>query len=396
MEEESQRRVADFYVGQARWTSGPAGVAPGGRFASDPVELTDVVAEVEGVSGGRVEPRVEGTALLSRRPLLQAVVFGEDHFVAAGPGFAGDSEAYLVGILVGLELGDSPASQRLQPYLVAGRLPVPGDGASMEVLLSVRQLVRTLDAEERQNLAASGPEVFLGMRVEVTAAHLAASGSDVLRLPARVVGFYDSGLDALDDATVVVPIEDARRLMAQDPAGGFANVLTVHGSARHPTAWANDRGWTVEGPKQFAQRYAGQFLDVLQWATVVLTVALSMIPAGLLWLGLAQQLERNRREIAVCRAIGVPVRSLVVSMGRLAGRVLVGGALVGAVLLALLAVVVAVAPQWLHAPVPVGFSLPIGAQVLVLGVIAFAGLAAVTGAWFGARRMDLAAVLRAL
>lgn len=396
MQEASQQRVAAFYTGAARFTPSGAGAAPAGTFANDAATLQQTLTDVEAAVAGSAHARVESTALLSRRSLLQAVVLGEDQFSALHAGAAADSNAYLVGILVGLDTGQDAVQDRLRPYVVAGRLPQAGDGNATELLLSLRQLHRSLSDEERARLADADPQAMLGMRFEVTAAHLDDAGRDVLRLPARVVGVYDSGLDALDDATVVVPIEDARRLVAQDPGGGYANVITVHGSGRGAAMFAQQRDWSVEGPAAFTGRYAGQLLEVLRWAGWLSTAALLVVPTGMLWLGLTHQLERSRREIAVCRALGTTLASIGRSLTRLVLHVLVAGLVPAALALAALAFLVAQNEDLAQAPAPLGFAM---SPWMLLGVLALVGTAsavAVLGALQGVRRMDLASTLRAL
>jgi len=406
MERATESRVADFYTGGVRVTPDEAGAAPAGRFAfntSADLEAARQALATAAGDGARVEARLETTYILSRRGLVEAYLFEDEQFGVALPGVASERDAYSVGVLAGLPLDGAPVRDRIRPYLVAGAFPTaaPNATAPIEVLMSVAQFQSMLDPAERAEVGDRPSAGQLGaLRLEITAARVDDSGpfKDIIRSPARVTGLFDSGIDALDRITLVAPIEDARRLLGAAPDGPEANVLTVHGGdAGAAAAHADNAGWVSEGPGDFTQRYLGQLVDVVRVLGITLSSLLLAFPLLMVWIGMSQQLDRSRRELAVCRAIGMGRATVRSALLRLSGRV---------ALLALLpaAAVLGLAALWLPAllgpgvdfPFPLGFHVPGWALAVTAANLALAGTFAVAGALHRHRKADLASTLRSL
>lgn len=398
MQAASTHRVADFYTGDLRVTPAAPGAAPAGFFAVPAnATLADVIDGVAAAAGpgASVAARVEHTALVSRRSLLEAFLLEDEGFTVALPGGSADRDAYLVGVLLGLSA--SEARNHVAQHVVVGAMPAPGDGVRMEVLLSVKQFILLLTGPERDAMGPlPTPQELARFRVEVTAAHLDASGQDLIRLPASISGLYDSGLDALDHVTLVTTLQDARRLVGADPQGEVANVLTVRGDAGDARRHAEAQGWAAEGPGAFTHRYAGEVLDVLRFSGILAAVGLLAVPGALLGLGLSQQLAQTRRELAVCRAIGLPLATVRRAFAHLAAWVSLAALILAGTGIALVA---ASTPWWsaaIPAPLPLGFVAPPGLLVLLLGLVVACVVAAWAGAARAVRRLDVASVLRAL
>lgn len=406
MERATEHRVADFFTGDVRVTPDRAGAAPPGSFGlntSAGLEAARAALEEEAGGGARVEARLETTYILSRRGLVEAYLFEDDQYGIALPGVASDRDAYSVGVLAGLAIQDEPTRDRLRPYLVAGAFPQasPNGSAPIELLMSVAQYRALLD-EAEQDRVADPPTAgeLAALRLEITAARVDDSGpfKDIIRAPARITGLFDSGIDALDRVTVVAPIEDARRLLGADPSGGEANVFTVHGgdaqaAARH----AEGEGWETEGAASFTQRYLGQLVTVVRVLGLTLSSLLLAFPFFMVWVGMAQQLDRSRRELAVCRAIGMGHATVRGALGRLSARVaaiaLVPAAAI--LLLATLALPRLLGPG-IDFPFPLGFQVPWWAYAVTAGNLLVAGGAALAGALQRHKGADLASVLRSL
>jgi hypothetical protein len=386
--------VADFYTGDVRVTAEGAGAAPDARFPfNGSADLQAAQADLSG-SGGSAVPRLETTAILSRRTLLEAFLTEDEGYGVDVPGAAASRDAYRVGILNGLPMGDPAVVRLLSPYLVSGRLPAAGNGSGVvEVLLSERQFRGLIDPDER--LRVTDPAE---VRLELTAAHLAPGGRDLLRARAKVVGLFESGIETLDRLTVVAPIEDVRRLVAAEPDGPAANAFAVVGGDPDAAAAAAARhGWATESPEAFTQRHLGQLVDLLEAVALAVSALLLAVPFLLVWMGLSQQLDRSRRELAVGKAIGLPPSSVRSSLLLLAGRVVVVGAVAASGLVALLALAVrAWGPERGSLPFPVGFHLPPWLPLAALGLLALATWAAVWGALRRHRVLPLSSTLRSL
>lgn len=404
MERETESRVADFYTGGLRITPDEAGAAPPTSFGFNTTQqLEDARASLEGAAGGRVEARLETTYILSRRGLVEAYLLEDDQFGVSLPGVASERDAYSVGVLAGLPLHEAATRDRLRPYLVTGAFPsaAPNATAPIEVLMSSGQFRSMLDEDERGRLADPPTAGQLAaLRLELTAARVDDSGpfKDIIRYPARVTGLYDSGIDALDRITLVAAIGDARRLLGADPDSGEANVFTVQGGDSAAAERAADgSGWVSEDAGRFTQRYLGQLVTVVRILGLVLSSLLLVLPFFMVWVGMAQQLDRSRRELAVCRAIGMGSRTVRAALLRLTGRVAVLAVVpAAAILVAATLVLPPLLGPGIDFPFPLGFAIPLWA----LGVTALNLLVACTAALGGALRRhggtDLAGTLRSL
>jgi hypothetical protein len=405
MERETEQRVADFYTGDLRVTPERAGAAPPGSFGfNTSAELEEARAALEdaAASGARVEARLEATYILSRRGLVEAYLFEDDQFGVSLPGVSSERDAYSVGVLAGLPLGDSVTRDRLRPYLVTGAFPeAPGNDTSpVEVLMSSAQFESMLDEAERERIGARPtPGDLAALRLEITAARVDDSGpfKDIIRYPARITGLFDSGIDALDRITLVAPIEDARRLLGVEPDSGEANVFTVQGGRGRVAAAADDAGWVSEGSSEFTQRYLGQLVAVVRILGLSLSSLLLAFPFFMVWVGMSQQLDRSRRELAVCRAIGMGPATVRRALLRLTGRVALLAIVPTIVIVGLAAwILPSLLGPSIDFPFPLGFAVPAWAVAVAIATLVLAGAAALSGALRRHHREDLAGTLRSL
>ncbi len=389
----TESRVADFYTGGLRATPGAPAAAPSVLFPDDATSFL----------GPEAVWRLEAPGLLGRTTLLETYLDPEASLNVTVPGGApaGGSGRGL-GVLVGISADDAVARSRVTPHLVAGALPDAAAGLDTEVqlILSLRTFSSYLTAGERAAFASWPPDAdaLRAIRFEVTAGHLSGSGAsrDIVRAPARAVGLYDTGLAALDDATFLAPIEDVRRLTGNDPAGGAANVAVLPVASPEAVRVARENGWGTESATGFAARSLGEWLPLVGALATALGAALFAWALFLLWHGVSQQLRAQEREVAVCRAIGVPARVLGGALLALSGAVVAGG-LLGAALLGWVGA--AWAPQalagWRSLPMPVAFHLEASTLTAVVALaLASTLLALVLAAGRQARR-DLASTLRA-
>lgn len=395
-----QERVGDFYTEEARLTAGPAGTAPG-NHVSWPTEAA--LAATLGETGDG-ELRMESQFLLSRRGLIQAYLTEDDQFTIGTPGGSNnDKNQYGIGVLVGQEAGSFDG---VRPYLLRGSaLPVPRadadvDHEPLEFVMSVDALASYLtDAEEESfsNWPPSNAELRT-IRFEITAARIDDETNfdyDIIRFPAVPVGLYETDLDALDQFTVFAPIEEVRRLLGYNGSDLVGNVITSEdGDAA--AQFAAKRQWTSEDSETFSKRFIGQMVEVVQSLSLLVTVLLFLVPVFLLWYGLTQQLDRQRRELAVCQALGMEERTLRFGLTRLVAKVLlIAGAVLGVALGGYLLLFYGFIQGWDGSPFPLAYLVPWWAILSVAVLIA----AGVTSAlfWTAKRqhRRDLVATLRA-
>lgn len=405
MERETEQRVADFYTGDLRITPERAGAAPPGSFRfNTSAELEAARARLQDAAGdgARVEARLETTYILSRRGLVEAYLFEDDQFGVSLPGVSSERDAYSVGVLAGMPLADSLTRDRLRPYLLTGSFPdaPANDTAPVGVLMSFAQYASMLDEAERERVGAHPTAGDLAaLRLEVTAARVDDSGpfKDIIRYPARVTGLFDSGIDALDRITLVSSIEDARRLLGVPTDSGEANVFTVQGDPGDVAAAAEDEGWVSEGPGTFTRRYLGQLVAVVRILGLTLSSLLLAFPFFMVWVGMSQQLDRSRRELAVCRAIGMGSATVRRALLRLTGRVAVLAVVPTIAIIGLAAWLLPhVLGPGIDFPFPLGFAVPLWAVAVACGTLVLAGAAALSGALRRHHREDLAGTLRAL
>lgn len=400
LESAMQDRVADFYTEEARLTPGSAGTAPGNHITF-PSEAA--LAKTLDDSGDG-DLRMESQFLLSRRGFIQAYLTEDDQFTVGTPGGSNDDKnQYGLGVLVGYSAGES--YDGLRPYLLRGSaLPSPRlaselDSEPVELVLSVKALEGYLtDAE--QNGFSKWPPTTAELRTinfEITAARLDDDSQyyDIIRYPAIPVGLYETNLDVLDQFTMFAPIEEVRRLLGYDGADLVGNVITSK-DADAAAKFADNRGWTVENSDVFSKRFIGQMVEVVQSLSFLVTVLLFLVPVFLLWYGLTQQLDRQRRELAVCQALGMMETTLRSGLARLVLKVLAIAAVILAVVLgAYLLMFYGFIQDWGGSPFPLDYVVPWWAGFSVAVLIA----AGVTGALFltakQQSRRDIVATLRA-
>jgi ABC-type lipoprotein release transport system permease subunit len=396
MEQETDRRVADFYTRDLRVTPEKPGAAPQAAWQGSAVAA---VLEAARSGGGHASPRMESQFILSRRSLVEAYLEEQGQYTVGGVGGETRTGFYGVGVLVGADTSDAAAMGSLRRHLVVGRLPAPAD--RVELLMSTQQFRNYLSAPELGNLTGYPPtaDELASFRFEVTAARVSQTSvfKDVIRRPAQVVGLYDTGLDALDGFTLATDIGSVRVLLGHAANATVANAVTVSGGdLERAQAEAQRRGWAVEGPEGFAQRYLGQLLAVLQALALVMAALFFALPLFLLWHGLQQILERQRREVAVCRAIGVGRRRIRHAFGLLVARVVLTGLVAAGIVVAALRLGL---PSWLEGsgliPLPVTFLVPAPAVGAMLAVTIVSALLALGFALRSEARSDLAAILRA-
>ncbi|MEK6986279.1 MAG: FtsX-like permease family protein [Candidatus Thermoplasmatota archaeon] len=395
MEAGTEARVADFFTSDVRVT-----LRDGRTGISDALDANASAAfttrlEAAGGPGTSALERLETQIILSRRSLLEAYFEEEEQYEVVVPGAEAGPDAFGAGLLLGLP---GEAMVPVAPHLVAGRLPQER-GRTVELALSLSAFASYLSPEERSSLSSWPPTEaeMEALGFEVTAGRVSGGGlfKDIVRLPARVVGLFTSGLDILDRFVSVGTLASARTLVGQDPIRGKANVFTV--TTDRPDAVrdaAQSDGFQAEGADGFAARYVGQLLQVIEAVGVGVTTLLLAFPLFLVWHALQQLLDRQRRQIAVCRAIGVSTTDLHLSLARLALHLAGRSALVAvAVLAGAVAVLVALPPGTF--PVPTQFALPWTtlATVVLVGLSGFA--LAVAAASRAVLRDPLGAALRA-
>jgi ABC-type lipoprotein release transport system permease subunit len=199
----------------------------------------------------------------------------------------------------------------------------------------------------------------------------------------------------LDTLTAVGDIGSARALQGAQSTGG-ANVITVIGGPQTPRAAAQQQGWHAEDGGAFADRYLGQLLGTVRALSLLAVGLFLLVPSFLLWHGLQQTLDRQRREIAVCRAIGVGRPELGSALSRLAWRVAATG-LVAAGLVA--AVLQLVLPPLLRGhpflPLPMDFRLDWQVAAAAVALVAASTFLALWLASRAGSRQPLATALRA-
>ena len=397
MEQETDRRVADFYTRDLRLTPEKPGAAP--QAAWQGTAVADVLAAARS-GGGQASLRMESQFILSRRSLVEAYL--EEHGQYTVGGVAGETRHgfYGVGVLVGAETSDPVAAAPLRSHLVVGRLPAAGSDR-VELLMSVQQFRNYLSAQELGNLTQYPPaaDELGGFRFEVTAARVSQSSAfkDIIRRPAQVVGLYETGLDALDGYTMATDIGSVRVLLGHAANATIANAVTIAGGdPEAPAQAAQRRGWSAEAADGFSERYLGQLLAVLQALALVMAALFFALPLFLLWHGLQQILERQRREVAVCRAIGVGRRRIRHAFLLLVARVVLTGVVAATLAVAALRFGL---PGWLEEaeliPLPVTFLVPGMAVAAMLTVTLLSALLALGFALRAEAKDDLASILRA-
>ncbi len=391
LEDQTESRVAAFFTGTLRVTADKPAVAPDVYFDNQTLPgLRD--------EGGTWAGRIETTYVLSRRTLLESVLEEDEQYRVGQPGVdSGGEEFYGIGVLLGLA-NDDPGRSAIRQHMVVGAWPVTSsiDPDVVPLLLSVDRFAATLSDDEKATFSTWPPSASeLGSTTyEITAARVDHDSrfKDVIRRPAVVVGLFETGLDVLDDFTIVTSLDQAQILLG---GGDRINVITAHHDADAARQQAHGRGLATEGATAFTGRYVGQLVAVVEMLSLLVTILFFALPVFLMWHGLAQALDRHEREVAVCRAIGVPWSAIQGAIMRLTAAVCVRALLIGAIASVVIGAWLGAAlPQWDGSPVPLGFTPPWGliaaTVVLVIATAAFA-------VWSTMRRharVDLASRLR--
>lgn len=329
------QQVGDFYTGDLRITKGKASIAADATWSGDEAELAQQLL------GPKAQGRLETELILSRRNLVQAYLEEHDQYQLGGPQVESDATRHFgIGILAGLG-PDDPLRDRVRAHLVAGRLPEANPG-HVELLLGLEAFEGYLSASERGNLSSWPPTgaELASFGFEATAGYVDNSGffKNVVRRPATVVGVFTTGLDALDSLTAVGALAAARELQG-NASSGAVNAFTVTGDTNAARSAAAAQGWQVEGAEGFANRYLGQLLSTVRALSLLAVGLFLVVPAFLLWHGIQQTLDLQRREIAVLRAIGVGRKVIAAALARLAWRVAATGLAITALVAATLQLV---------------------------------------------------------
>ncbi len=398
MEQATDDRIEAFFTGSMRITPDAPGAAPDVFFENGTAAMAMLQDGGYDASG-----RVESTYLLSRRTLIESYREEDGQYQVAVPGVdASGQDFYGVGLIIGVDTDQAADVAPLRPYRVAGAFPrvSVADPDVVPVMMSVSRFAQTLSPGERENMTQWPPTAAQMQRIqfELTLARIDSDSpfKDVIRRPAQVVGLFETRLDALDAITLIAPIGSVRELLGAEPDDPVYNAFTIRGTSGGVEALAAREAWGTETPQHFAGRYVGQIVAVVEFLSVAVAVLLYAMPAFLVFVGLSQVLDRHEREVAVCRAIGVPsqiLRGAVVRLLATIGLFALGAA---AVLFAIGAVAMSTwLPDWRGSPVPLGFVVPWWAYALTLGLTMLIGLLA---AWSVVRQheaVDLASRLRA-
>jgi ABC-type lipoprotein release transport system permease subunit len=388
IQQETRQRVGDFFTDELRVTPTPStGAIPPGMFEDAP----NAAAQLG--PSERVRMQLESQFVVSRRGFIQAALSETEQFPIDAGGEGGGRKAIALGVVIGMDFGDEVARKASERHLVVGSLPSPSTGSdSMQLVMSLERFRRFLEPEEQQELTwPPGPDTLRRFRFDTTAATLVdnrtlADRGDILRRASVLVGLYETGVELLDSLTYLAPIEEVRRLLGHEPDAPMANVLLVSGSGgavQRAHAAADARGWGAQDAGGFTEAHLGQLVRAVRTLTTLSAVSLFLVPAFLLLFGLTRQLETHQREIAVCRAIGVPARRIHLGLAFLAGRMTGIALLAAAVATTLLGIALhAWLPGQTRSPVPLDFYL----EWTTILVTLVAGIGTAAAAWFLAVR----------
>lgn len=388
MEAATHERVEAFFTGDVRVTRDQPAAAPDAYWNGTEAKEA---ARLLGAGGATVTGRLESQFVLSRRTLLEAYLEEDEQYKVRTPGGPGaDTDFYGLGIVVGFD-PQGAASDALRPYLLpGGRFPQARPDV-VELVMGQRAFLDYV-GQDRTGFSTWPPPTaqLEALRFEITSGRVdqASSVKDLIRMPARVVGLFDTGLDALDTFTLLAHRDAVARLLDLDPAEGVTNAFTVHGHLP-------DQPWAVEDAQMFAGRYIGQMVDVVKALGVFLAVIFVSLPLFLVWHGLGQLLQMHHREYAVCRAVGVGTEVLAKGILILVGAVSLSAILLATAVLLAVAAGADVTLARYDLPLPVRFQVRPEAIALTLASVAAAMAVAVTAAVRRIRRQDLPSALRA-
>ncbi len=411
-EDATLERVSDFYTGDLRITPVDTGAIPAGWFTLDAASGQAGADDELRARGITVSARVEAQFIMSRQGLTATVfdAYGNEGQVPIEtPGQNGKdaNRTLAVGGLVGIETND-PSLLSMSQHIVAGRMPRPTTDGTVEVAMSVSRLRNFLTPDERAALREPPPITTLCHRgglvrstsCEITSAQTAsnaqAAGLFVTR-PVDIVGLFDTGLDLLDDSTLIAAAPQVRELLGFSANAALANVLVVTaGNTDAARDVAAQHGWATEDTASFAARYVGQLMVVLAAVVFVVGALLFLLPTFLVSHGIARQIALQQRELAVCTAIGVPASTLRTALALQVVRI----AAIGAGIATLVSAVAAILLPPLLAnvkgtPLPLGFNLTL---TTMLGALLVTILSMAIGWTMGLRgrsKLPLTTQLRA-
>jgi hypothetical protein len=400
MRHETEQRVGDFYTQDLRLTPNERGALPSGLFGLDEADAeangTRALEELR-AAGASVSLRYESQYVLSRRGLVEAGLGEDDQFVVDAPGSHGDGdEVIALGSLIGIA-GDDRGRSALARHVVSGSLPGPDDAAAtVPLVMSVDRVARMLTPAEREAIDwPPSVDDIDHLRFEITAAVLEEGGDDIIRRPAKIVGLYDTDVDILDAFTLVSTLGHVRALNGHDRDAVVGNVIVVDSGPAAARRVAADNGWSAQGSASFTHAYLGQLVEVLQGLSLLLAGSLFLLPAFLVTHGMSRQLASHQREVAVCRALGVPASALRASLARLGGHLVLWAVAMAAAVSALLAFLLHL---WLPGrDLAVPADVHIGWLELLPAVVALLAVGgAVALAIRSAGRADISSTLRSL
>lgn len=397
-----QERVEDVFTDDVRLTQRNDGVAPRDWWV-DLDNASSVRAQAQAAAGpaARVQVQAESQYLLTRVSFLEAALNADEGLGVTGLNYDGPA-TFSLGVLVGLDLDGAPREQ-LRRYLVAGAIPSHADAASnpgtVDIVLSAPRFTGLLASDERDHFAGRLPtaQELRAYPFEITTAHVRPGGSigDLVRLPARVVGLYETGVDAIDSLTAFVTIQDVRELAGYPPDGAVGNVLRVSGGDKDAVStWANKNGLYATNAEGFLDRYLGQLLLVLRLSALMTASAFTGVAVVLAWQGSSRQVVRHWREILTANAIGVPMKVLERVFLLVALRALAVALVATGLAVAVLGQVVPYLVEPLI-PLPIGFGWPGLPGVAVVAAVVVGVTWAAQRSVRAALRQPLAAGLRA-
>ncbi len=409
---ETEDRVAAFFTGDLRVTPGNPGAAPQDTWGTpNATPLAQVTATLESAGGSatHASPRFETESVLSRRSLLEAYLFEDDQYPIGVPGSSLENKNFhALAVLSGIAINETQATRPVQQHLVAGTMPLPDSQRPdrdnprrpVHLLMSLDRFRDFLSNDELANFNTWPPnqEQMMEIRFEITAARIDPTSEirDVIRFPARVVGLFETDLEALDTFTLTTDIGDARRLHGYAPNEPVANALRI--DTPNPGAVADaatEQGWQTENAASFGKRYAGELFGLLESLSVFLSSLFFALPLFLLWQGIAQQLDKQRREVAVCRAIGIRRGTIATAILATAAIVLAAAAILTAIFMGIaLAILEPMAQGWAGSPLPLAFDVTGRAVATTALAVTLSTVAALLVTIRSHARQNLAQALR--
>lgn len=304
-------------------------------------------------------------------------------------------ENWTGGLLIGIDPTLAAEQDPLRPYLAWGStLPTvsTADPATHFVyvpLLVGESAARRLDLHPGPGGGANFSEVLT-----ITSGRFPVGSSEPLASKAVVVGVFRSGLEALDRFAVFAPIEDVRFLVGGQRGDSSANALVIHGASLAEIEALHIQGAIAEDAGGVARQVMGLVLVVMDIAAGLAMGVVALLLTLLVAREVSLQVTRDAQTVAALRAIGVPLRSILLSY--------VGLAVATAAVAALFAAAVALMVAWFAPAVSVhtsGLALDIGWILpwqAVVAAVTSAVFVAALAAWAAAGRLARPTVADAL